>query len=162
MLSWDRLLYFLDQTPGCQSADCMLCAGRQKKQMRQFERWILQASRTYYVHSIQCQNEQRRLKRVKRLIGERRNTPFAVGHSIHVSGHCGWTWDPSIKFHCNLFITFWIMLVTDKQTNKQTNASKNKNLLCQGGKKESQGGEKERKTKSGFDRRTTHSLSSHM
>ena len=31
--------------------------------------------------------------------------------------HCT-TQDPSIKFHSNLFITFWVMLSTDKQTNR--------------------------------------------
>ena len=45
------------------------------------------------------------------------------------------TQDPSIKFHPNPFITFWVMLSTDKQTNRQTNQRYQKhNLLCQGGK----------------------------
>ena len=32
---------------------------------------------------------------------------------------------PSIKFHSNSFITFWVMLLTDKHTNRQTNATEN-------------------------------------
>ena len=43
-------------------------AKRQKEQRRQFERCILKASRTYYVHPTGRQNEQRCLKRVGRLI----------------------------------------------------------------------------------------------
>ena len=40
--------------------------------------------------------------------------------------------------HPNPFITFWVMLFTDKQTNRQTNATKNitsfaKEVICQGG-----------------------------
>ena len=51
-------------------------------------------------------------------------------HHLLVLGN---TLDPSIKFHCNLFITFWVMLLTDRQTNKQTNQHyQNHNLLCQG------------------------------
>ena len=38
--------------------------------------------------------------------------------------HCT-TQDPSIKFHPNPFITFWVMLSTDRQTDKLTNATKN-------------------------------------
>ena len=33
--------------------------------------------------------------------------------------HCT-TQDPSIKFHPNPFITFWVVLSTDRQTNKET------------------------------------------
>ena len=36
---------------GVISADCVLRARRQKEQRREFERWILQASRTYHIHS---------------------------------------------------------------------------------------------------------------
>ena len=57
--------------PGCQSADFVLCTRRQKEQRHQFERWILQVSRTYYVHSTRRQYEQRCLKRLGRLIEER-------------------------------------------------------------------------------------------
>ena len=38
-------------------------------------------------------------------------------------------WTPKMKFHRNLFITFWVMLLTDRQTNKQTSATKKHNLL---------------------------------
>ena len=42
--------------------------------------------------------------------------------------------DPSIKFRPNPFITFWVMLSTDRQTDRQTNQRYQKhNLLCQGG-----------------------------
>ena len=33
--------------------------------------------------------------------------------------------NPSIKFHCNLLIEFWGILLKDKETNKQTNATQN-------------------------------------
>ena len=64
------LPYFLDKTPGRQSTECVLRARRQKDVSRQFEHWIMQASRTYYVHSTRRQNEQRRLTCVGRLIEE--------------------------------------------------------------------------------------------
>ena len=37
--------------------------------------------------------------------------------------------DPSTKFHCNPFIKFWVMLLTEKQTNQ---LHQKYNLLCQG------------------------------
>ena len=41
---------------------------------------------------------------------------------------------PVHKFHPNPFITFWVMLSTDKQTDRQTNQRYQKHdLLCQGG-----------------------------
>ena len=43
---------------------------------------------------------------------------------------------PLRKFSSNPFITFWVMLSTDRQTDRQTNQRYQKhNLLCQGGKK---------------------------
>ena len=39
--------------------------------------------------------------------------------------------DPSIKFHPNRSMTFWVMLSTDRQTNQRYQKH---NLLCQGGK----------------------------
>ena len=68
--------YFLDSTPGLQSAYCVLRAWRQMEQRCQFERLILKASRTYYAHSTRRQNEQRCLKRVGHLIEERRCLHF--------------------------------------------------------------------------------------
>ena len=35
-------------------------------------------------------------------------------------------WGPSIRFHPNLLITFWVMLSTNKQTGRQTNTTRNK------------------------------------
>ena len=39
--------------------------------------------------------------------------------------------DTSRKFHQNLFITFCVKLFTDKQTNRQTNASKDSISLAE-------------------------------
>ena len=56
-------------------------------------------------------------------------------HQNLISSSLYYPQDPSIKFHPNPFITFWVMLSTDKQTDRQTNATKKHNLLCQGGNK---------------------------
>ena len=42
---------------------------------------------------------------------------------------------PQIKFHPNPFITFWVMLSTNRQTDRQTNTTKNITCFCQGGNK---------------------------
>ena len=67
--------------------------------------------------------------------------PFPIGQSARWSGlllksnHLFLlpSWTPSLKFHCNLFITFWIMLLPDRKTNKQTNQCFRKyNFLAKG------------------------------
>ena len=72
--------------PRRQLAHCVLRARRRKEHRCQFERWILQASRTYYLHSTRRQNEPRGLKRVGRLIEERRYLEFVTTHRFSVTG----------------------------------------------------------------------------
>ena len=101
-----NLPYIPDETPGRQSPDCVLRARRQKEQRRQFERLILEASRTHYVHSTRRQNEQRRLKRVGRLIEDIRylHLPTDCFMKISLQSMGLWGCDEILFLFCFLYI----------------------------------------------------------